>query len=182
MLPLWAGEDLGAIAIKGTPYSPKLQQCWNLTIRLFSVITRTLNGGGGLTPLQRCSQCILQPQPTGQTRAWKSSSGNCVRNWNLTIGTSGICIRRNPSRRMRCTNFSGILRYKEIRNLDHTTRPSDNQKKKKKEREGACRIVGFAVPVDYRVKLKESKKSDTYLDIVREVENYGTWRWRWYQL
>ena len=23
--------------------------------------------GGGLTPLQRCSRCILQPQPTGQT-------------------------------------------------------------------------------------------------------------------
>ena len=22
--------------------------------------------GGGLIPLQRCSQCILQPQPTGQ--------------------------------------------------------------------------------------------------------------------
>ena len=22
--------------------------------------------GGGLTPLQRCSRCILQPQPTGQ--------------------------------------------------------------------------------------------------------------------
>ena len=24
------------------------------------------NSLGGLTPLQRCSQCILQPQPTGQ--------------------------------------------------------------------------------------------------------------------
>ena len=24
--------------------------------------------GGGLTPLQRCSQCILQPQPTGQDK------------------------------------------------------------------------------------------------------------------
>ena len=23
--------------------------------------------GGGLTPLQMCSQCILQPQPTGQS-------------------------------------------------------------------------------------------------------------------
>ena len=26
--------------------------------------------GGGLTPLQRCSQCILQPQPTGQYTTW----------------------------------------------------------------------------------------------------------------
>ena len=24
-------------------------------------------GGGGLTPLQRCSKCIPQPQPTGQS-------------------------------------------------------------------------------------------------------------------
>ena len=31
---------------------------------LFSVISRTLIRGS-LTPLQRCSQCILQPQPTG---------------------------------------------------------------------------------------------------------------------
>ena len=51
---------------RGTPHSPKLQHCWNLTIRLFSVISRTLVSGG-LTPLQRCSQCILQPQLTGQS-------------------------------------------------------------------------------------------------------------------
>ena len=34
--------------------------------------------GGGLTPLQRCSQCILQPQPTGQKNStvskWQFSS------------------------------------------------------------------------------------------------------------
>ena len=29
----------------GTTHSPKLQHCWNLTIRLFSVISRTLVGG-----------------------------------------------------------------------------------------------------------------------------------------
>ena len=52
---------------RGTPHSPKLQHCWNLTIRLFSVISRTLVMGGGLTPLQRCCQCILQPQLTGQS-------------------------------------------------------------------------------------------------------------------
>ena len=52
---------------RGTLHSPKLQHCWNLTIILFSVISRTLvRWGGGLTPLQRCSQCILQPQLTGQ--------------------------------------------------------------------------------------------------------------------
>ena len=30
---------------RGTPHSPKLQHHWNLTIRLFSVISRTLMGG-----------------------------------------------------------------------------------------------------------------------------------------
>ena len=42
---------------RGTLYSPKLQHHWSLTIRSFSVISRTL---------QRCSRWILQPQPTGQ--------------------------------------------------------------------------------------------------------------------
>ena len=36
---------------------------WKLVIRLFSVIFRTLVGGG-FTPLQRCCWCILQPQLT----------------------------------------------------------------------------------------------------------------------
>ena len=48
---------------RGTPHSPKLQHCWNPTIRLVRVISRTLIG---LTPLQMCSQCILLPQPKGQ--------------------------------------------------------------------------------------------------------------------
>ena len=36
----------------GTPHSPKLQHYWNVTIKLFSVIFRTLVGGGVL-PLSR---------------------------------------------------------------------------------------------------------------------------------
>ena len=46
-----------------TSHSPKLQHHRSLTIRFFSVISRTLVGGG-LTPLQRWSQCIQQPHPT----------------------------------------------------------------------------------------------------------------------
>ena len=66
MLPRRARVDLGAMAMKGYSTFPKApQHCWNLTIRLFSVISRTLVRGG-LTPLQRCSQCILQPQLTGE--------------------------------------------------------------------------------------------------------------------
>ena len=53
--------------MNGIPHSLKLQHYWNLTIKLFSVISRTLVRGG-LTPLQRCSRCILQPQPTGQEK------------------------------------------------------------------------------------------------------------------
>ena len=46
MLPLRARVDLGAMAIKGTPHSPKLQHHRNFTIRLFCVVSRTLIGGG----------------------------------------------------------------------------------------------------------------------------------------
>ena len=35
---------------RGTPHSPKLQHYWNLTIRLFSVISRTLVEGRVLPP------------------------------------------------------------------------------------------------------------------------------------
>ena len=44
MWPLPARVDLGAIATKGYSAFPKLQQYWNLTIRLFIVISRTLVG------------------------------------------------------------------------------------------------------------------------------------------
>ena len=48
---------------------PKLQHYWNLTIRLLSVISRTPVSRWVPTPLQRCSWCILQPQPTAQENA-----------------------------------------------------------------------------------------------------------------
>ena len=64
MLPLWARVDLGAMAMKGTPHSPKLQHFKSVAMRFFSVINRTL-AGGGLIPQQRSSRCILQSQQTG---------------------------------------------------------------------------------------------------------------------
>ena len=45
VLPLWASTDLRAMTMKGYSAFPKLQHCWNLTIRLFSVISRTLVEG-----------------------------------------------------------------------------------------------------------------------------------------
>ena len=39
---------------------------------------------------------------------------------------------------------------------------------KKKKR--ICKIVDFAVPADYRIKLKECEKKDKYLNLVRELK------------
>ena len=60
-------------------------------------------------------------------------------------------------------------------NLSQVTRSSDSQQKN-------SRIVGFVVPAHLRVKLKESKKREKKFDLARELKNYGTWKWRWYQL
>ena len=45
------------------------------------------------------------------------------------------------------------------------------KKKEKKETKRTCRIVDFAVPADHRIKLKENKKRDKYVDLARELEN-----------
>ena len=47
MLPLRTWERW---QLSGTPHSPKLQYCWSLTIRLFSVIKRSLVGEGVSLP------------------------------------------------------------------------------------------------------------------------------------
>ena len=49
----WAIVDLRAMAMKRSPHSPKLQHHWNLTIRLFSVISKTLVVGVGVLLLCR---------------------------------------------------------------------------------------------------------------------------------
>ena len=41
-----------------------------------------------------------------------------------------------------------------------------NKKKKKR----ICKIVGFAVPADHRINLKECEKKDKYLDLARELK------------
>ena len=47
----WQWRVLQSSSMTGSPPSDCL--CW------------TFDGGGSLTPLQRCSRCILHPQPTG---------------------------------------------------------------------------------------------------------------------
>ena len=58
-------------------------------------------------------------------------------------------------------------------NLGQTTRPSDNQKKKKNR---TCRIYAFAVPAKHWVKSNEIEKRDSFLNLPREQKktNYVT--------
>ena len=60
VLSLCVRVDLAVMAMRGTPLSPNLQG-WNLTIRLFNLISRTLVVGCGFIFLPRCNQCILMP-------------------------------------------------------------------------------------------------------------------------
>ena len=53
---------------EGVVYIPQISsitETFPSDCQVFSIISRTLDGGG-LTPLQKSSWCILQPQPTGQ--------------------------------------------------------------------------------------------------------------------
>ena len=59
---------------------------------------------------------------------------------------------------MRRTNFSGILRYKQIPNLGQT-KPNDSQQQK-----GNLPNRGFCCPGRQLIKSKGSEKRDKYLD------------------
>ena len=54
-------------------------------------------------------------------------------------------------------------------NHSQKTRPYNNTKKR------ICKIVGFAVPADHRIKLKECEKKDKYLDLARELKKQQLW-------
>ena len=44
------------------------------------------------------------------------------------------------------------------------------KKKRKKKKKRTCKIVDFAVTADHRIKLKECKYKDKYLDLARELK------------
>ena len=50
-------------------------------------------------------------------------------------------------------------------NLGQTTRPSENQQKKR-----TCRMVDFVISVDLRVKIKDSEKRVKYIDLARQLK------------
>ena len=53
-------------------------------------------------------------------------------------------------------------------NLGMKTRSHELSTKKKEKK--ICKIVDFAVPTDYRIKLKECEKRDKYLDLAKELK------------
>ena len=68
VLPLRARVDLGVMAMKGYsafPKAPVLLEPHHQIVLCHIQDTRWRD----LTPLQRCSQCMLQLQPTGQTNS-----------------------------------------------------------------------------------------------------------------
>ena len=67
MLPLRVRVNLGAMAMKrGLLHIPQISKIGNLTSEgLMSYLGHSM----GLTPLQRSSPCILQPQLTGQVKS-----------------------------------------------------------------------------------------------------------------
>ena len=69
VLPFRARVDLGAMAMKGAPHSPKLQHHWNLTIRLFSVISRTLISE--LLPLSSGAVGVFYSPSRLSKRSWE---------------------------------------------------------------------------------------------------------------
>ena len=90
------------------------------------------------------------------------STGNCARNWNLTIWVSGINRNQRVSGEWDAHNFWGIWDTNVSFDLGHTNRRCDRQQKKR-----TCRILDFKNLPDHRVKLKEQQKSDKYLDTTR---------------
>ena len=94
----------------------------------------------------------------------KWSTGNCARDWSLTIRTNNICTTPNLSWRIGHTPL-GFWDTNGSPNLNQTTRPYNNQQKGEN-----LHNCGLAVPADHRVKLKESEKRDKYLDFARELK------------
>ena len=68
--------------------------------------------------------------------------------------------------------------HKLLRDFDIHTNPLISARRpdliiiNKKKR--ICKIVNVVVPADHRIKLKECEKKDKYLDLARELKNYGT--------
>ena len=59
----------------------------------------------------------------------------------------------------------GLCHTNESPNLDQKTRPHNNLQKKR-----ISKVVVFAIPGEYRIKLTECEKMDKYFELVRELK------------
>ena len=85
MQSLQARVDLGAMAMKGTLQSQKLQHYWNLTITLFSVISRNFVG-------ESYSSAEMQSTPVDcasrlGSKPWKQIRQVILRKYQLSLAT-----------------------------------------------------------------------------------------------
>ena len=87
------------------------------------------------------------------------------------LETPSKCQTRIRPEKWDAQNSLGFRDTNRSPNLSQTTRFSDSQQQQQKR---TCRIVDFAVPNDHRMKLKERKKKDKYLDLAREMKKLWT--------
>ena len=94
------------------------------------------------------------------------ATGRCARNIHLTTLTNGMFKTQHPV----LENDTHKLLLDFNIQTDHLipARRPDLMKINKKKR--ICKTVDFAVPADYRIKLKECEKKDKYLDLARELK------------
>ena len=104
--------------------------------------------------ISECSTLSPRESIRQDTIEWgRWSTGICARSLNLSIRTN---LRIFPWK-WHAENSLGFWDTNGSFNLGLKTRPSDHQQKRKEKR--------------YK-----------YLDLSRELENYETWKWRWYHL
>ena len=91
---------------------------------------------------------------------------------------------RHHSRKRRCIDTTTIRLHKKVQIIHNSKSVQENEKQKKKKpyqvivnkKWKTCQIEDFAVPVDHRLKIKESEKRDKYLDLAGELKKYGRCR------
>ena len=79
----------------------------------------------------------------------------------MTLRTNGICSTQNDTYK--------VLRDFDIE-TDHLISASRPDLRIVNQKQRTCRTVYFAIPVDYRVRLKEGEKKDRNQDIERELK------------
>ena len=83
---------------------------------------------------------------------------------------NSICQNRNPSERMRRTQFSWFW---DTSKLPNPARKPNLVIINKKQR--TCHRINLAIPVDHKVKIKESEKKTSTWMLLENYKSWGTW-------